>query len=264
MIMSSRRSKCRDELPAFDSMAAGNIVNNCNNSDSNNSTNPIIIARIILRKAITLVFRDHNFIIRNLKDIIIGITFGAITVTILIALDYRGIINVESARTLRKVASKVINDPLVIANLEKELDVKIIKIERYNTIEQELKVANTNMTIMEKKMEYYTKDLKEKLKELESVKKEYDTLYNKIQTLDWKQIFCGECIYGHMHGGEKKQTTTTTTCDKRVAFLLEKYDKWSIDAKYLIMQDFTCKRSDSRVGGRCYTQVCLIQFYKLN
>jgi hypothetical protein len=37
---------------------------------------------------------------------------------------------------------------------------------------------------MEKKMEYYTKDLKEKLKELESVKKEYDTLYNKIQTLD--------------------------------------------------------------------------------
>jgi hypothetical protein len=72
----------------------------------------------------------------------------------------------------------------VIANLEKELDVKIIKIERYNTIEQELKVANTNMTIMEKKMEYYTKDLKEKLKELESVKKEYDTLYNKIQTLD--------------------------------------------------------------------------------
>ena len=114
----SSESEGKNDATAFatasatDSMPAG-------------SHNPVFIAKIIFRKVAELLISTDEEdltqpagIITLLKDIVLGIILGVLTISVLIFLDHHNIVHFQSAHNFRNAAFQLMNDPETIANLE--------------------------------------------------------------------------------------------------------------------------------------------------
>ena len=197
------------------------------------SNNPLLLTKMVLRKFMTIVKSDH-IAITVMKDILLGVIAGAIVVTIIIALDYRGIIRVKSAERLRNQMTAAVADPAFIASLEEEMEVKFMDVNEYNKKQEELK--NVNPLLEKKKAELASKteELDKLRKEIDPLKKEHDRLVNDPKNP--VKLWCGDCNWPR--GGPKK------SCDSRLEFVMDTYGVAVIEGKIEIMKDGRCKKSE--------------------
>jgi hypothetical protein len=197
------------------------------------SNNPLLLTKMILRKFMRIVKSDHIAVI-VMKDILMGVIAGAIIVTIIIALDYRGIIRVKSAERLRNQMTAAVADPAFIASLEEEMEVKFMDVNEYNEKQQEL---NNVTPLLEKKkaeLTSKTEELEKLRMEVDPLKKEYDRLVNDPKNPI--KLWCGDCNWPR--GGPKK------SCDSRLEFMMDTYGVAVIEGKIAIMKDGRCKKSE--------------------
>lgn len=195
--------------------------------------NPLLLTKMVLRKFMTIVKSDH-IAITVMKDILLGVVAGAIIVTIIIALDYRGIIRVKSAERLRNQMTAAVADPAFIASLEEEMEVKFMDVNEYNKLQEELK--NVNPLLEKKKAELASKteELDKLRKEVEPLRKEFETMFNDPKNP--VKLWCGDCNWPR--GGPKK------SCDTRLEFMIDTYGVAVIEGKIAIMKDGRCKKSE--------------------
>eukprot|EP00581_Thalassiosira_minuscula_P008050 CAMPEP_0183702920 /NCGR_PEP_ID=MMETSP0737-20130205/861_1 /TAXON_ID=385413 /ORGANISM="Thalassiosira miniscula, Strain CCMP1093" /LENGTH=197 /DNA_ID=CAMNT_0025929603 /DNA_START=9 /DNA_END=599 /DNA_ORIENTATION=- len=141
--------------------------------------NPVIVAKIILRKVINLLtiveldITRPGGIITLLKDIIIGIICAIMTVSALIILDHRNIFHFESAHYLRDAAFDLFNDPETIASLEESTNFKVMTISEYDAILEEI---NSVPEELEKNTAFLERSTEEDQKELEAARSEVQRL----------------------------------------------------------------------------------------
>ena len=150
----------------------------------------------------------NNNIIKLLKDIVSGILFGALGMSVLLLLDYGNIINLETARVFRRTASEIFNNPEIFESIGGDLDKRVISLDAYNAMQKEL---SDSKVVIESEYSIFTarstKDANLKA-ELATLKKEYDTLIQKAG-LD---VFCPHCKWG-----------MGMSCQQRVNYMLESY-----------------------------------------
>lgn len=203
-------------------------------SPSSSSHNPVVIARIVLHKVFALLISSDeedltrpDGIITLLKDVIVGVLLGVITISALILMDHHGIVHFQSAHNFRNAAFQLVNDPETLATLEESSDLKFMTTSEYESMRKEIdavaeKVAN-NGAVLEKR----TKEAEEKRKEVEAIREEYDKLMaSPLLGLD---KFCGTCSW-----------TGGTSCAKRLQFLQDNYGTRPIQAKISTMGHESC------------------------
>jgi hypothetical protein len=195
------------------------------------TSNPITLPIIILCKFFAFVSNNETKVVQSLKDILLGVILGVIFVTSLTILDYRGIINVESARKIRMTLSTAFSDKRAIAEFERQMGVKVMPIEKYNMVQKEIESLIQKLPLLEPRLTNMTKKLEETLKEMEPIKKEFDLLSKHPKVgLD---KFCGDCNWPR--SGPKQ------SCNARVDIISKKLKKRILEAKLLIMKDGRCK-----------------------
>ena len=185
------------------------------------------------------IVKSDHIAVTVMKDILLGVIAGAIIVTIIIALDYHGIIRVKSAKRLRNQMTAAVADPAFIASLEEEMEVKFMDVNEYNEKQKEL---NNVTPLLEKKkaeLTSKTEDLGMLRMEVDPSKKEYDSLVNDPKNPI--KLWCGDCNWPR--GGQKK------SCDERLNFIIASLGedmKWNsiIKGKIEIMKDGRCKKSE--------------------
>ncbi|KAL9191334.1 hypothetical protein ACHAXT_001040 [Thalassiosira profunda] len=164
-------------------------------------------AKILVHK-ICLMSADQEGIVGLLQDIVIGIVLGTLGMSVLLSLDYAGIINLETARVLRKTASEVFNDLDMMEGMEEELEMKILSSEAYTAMKKELL---DSQAVMEKEENLYnarTAKVATMQTELGPLREEYD----KLMKESGLSQFCPDC-----HWAMKM------SCQQRVDHLLEQY-----------------------------------------
>jgi len=168
-----------------------------------------------------------NGIFLLLRDIVLGIVFGVMAISLLVFLDHRNIIHFETAHNFRNAAFNMLNDPEIIKNLEESSDLKFLTVSFYENKRQEIDGAEAKITSANDLLEKRTKEAEEKQKELVLIKAEYESLYgNPLLGLN---AFCAGCIYG---GGN--------SCAQRVTFLQDTYNTRPIAAKISAMGHPSC------------------------
>ena len=206
---------------------------------SNLPGNPVLLAKLVVRKFLQVLLTEEEegdpnsrlgFVIGLLKDIILGVVFGVLTISFAIVLDHRNIIHIQSAHHLRDAAYAAINDPVTIANIEEETDLKFMSVSEYDSAKKEIDDSLSNLEKVTKKLEERSKELEEKQKDFETIKTEYETLMKdpKLKELD---NFCGECKWGG-----------NTGCAARVEYLGSQYKVGKLEAKMGLMKDGKCKK----------------------
>lgn len=199
------------------------------------SHNPVFIAKIIFRKVMTLLVSSDDDdltsaggIVTLLKDIILGVILGVITISILIFLDHRDVVHFQSAHNFRNAAFQLLNDPETVANLEEASDLKFMTIADYEAKRKEIDSVTEKISKNKEVLDKRTAEAAEKRKEVEAIKTEYDTLYNNpLLELD---KWCGSC-----HWGMK------SSCDQRAKFLQDTYNTRPIQSKISAMGHASCK-----------------------
>ena len=202
------------------------------------SHDPVFLAKVIFRKVITLLMSSDEEdltqpggIITLLKDIIVGIILGVLTISILIFLDHHNIVHFQSAHNFRNAAFQLMNDPETIQTLEESSDLKFMTTSDYNSKKKEIDGVPDKLKNNEEILTKRSDELENKKKEIESIKDEYDKLYNNpLLGLD---KFCGSC-----HWGMK------SSCDGRVQFLQDTYNTRPIAAKIAAMGHESCIKKD--------------------
>ena len=151
----------------------------------------------------------REYIIRLLQDIVYGIILGSIGMCLLLLLDYYSIINLETARVVRKTASHIFNTPEFLEITKEEMgDNELISLESYNTMTTELSDSEAVIQNESRILEIRTTKANTLKSELETMRIEYDKLM-KETGLD---VFCEECTWG-----------MGFNCRGRVNHLLENY-----------------------------------------
>lgn len=94
-------------------------------SSAATSHNPVLLAKVIIAKVADLLLNSDEEdltqpggIITLLKDIILGVILGVLTISILIFFDHRGLVHFQSAHNFRSAAFQMLNDPETIQTLE--------------------------------------------------------------------------------------------------------------------------------------------------
>ena len=214
-------------ISAFDRMA-----------QSNNNHNPILLAKLVGRRFLHLMLTEEDtdpssnlgFAIGLLKDIILGIVFGVLTISLIIVLDHRNIIHLQSAHHLRDNVYATMSNPDNLAYLEEETGMKFMSFEEYDSAKKEIDSSSDLTEQAKTKLDERTKELGEKKKELETIKEEYEKAKSdpKFKDLD---NFCDSCKWG------------PTTCGARVTYLIDTYNNGKIVAMMNLMKDGKCKKS---------------------
>lgn len=214
-------------ISAFDRMA-----------QSNNNHNPILLAKLVGRRFLHLMLTEDDtdpssnlgFAIGLLKDIILGIVFGVLTISLIIVLDHRNIIHLQSAHHLRDNVYATMSNPDNLAYLEEETGMKFMSFEEYDSAKKEIDSSSDLTEQAKTKLDERTKELGEKKKELETIKEEYEKAKSdpKFKDLD---NFCDSCKWG------------PTTCGARVTYLIDTYNNGKIVAMMNLMKDGKCKKS---------------------
>jgi len=196
--------------------------------------NPVFLLKVILRKVMTLLLTADEEdltrpggIITLLKDIVIGIIFGVLTISTLILLDHRNIVHFQSAHNFRNGAFQLLNEPETIANIEESSDLKFMTVSEYESKKKEIEGVQDKLRGHQEVLDKRIKEGDEKEKEVESIREEYETLMkNPLLGLD---KFCGSCKYAG-----------STSCDARVQFLQNNYNTRPIAAKISAMGHESC------------------------
>mmetsp|Transcript_25986 Transcript_25986/g.40945 ORF Transcript_25986/g.40945 Transcript_25986/m.40945 type:complete len:250 (+) Transcript_25986:115-864(+) len=193
------------------------------------------LANIIARKVLALlasssdeegVTQPSGFI-ALLKDVIVGIILGVMTISTLIFLDHRDVVHFQSAHNFRNAAFQLLNDPETIANVEESSDLKFMTIIEYESKRKELDSVVEKKAGNEEILKKRTEEAEVKKKEVEGMREEYEKLMgNPLLQLG---SFCGSCSW-----------KAGTTCDSRVQFLKDTYNTRPIQAKLSAMEKESC------------------------
>jgi hypothetical protein len=206
-------------------------------STSAATSNPLLVAKLLARKVLHGLMSDDQDandtsggVIPLFKDIIIGVTFGVVTISFMIFLDHINIIHLQSAHNFRETAFRLLNDPETISTLEESTDMKFMPFEEYDAIKTEIEEARSKLTAHESTIEARTKEAEEKRSELAPLKEEYDRLVaNSNLELD---KFCDGCKW---NGG--------STCGARKQYLSDTYNTSPVEAIVSIMKSAPqCKK----------------------
>ena len=189
-------------------------------------------AIIILRKIISVCIVDDGNdggggVVGFFQDVIVGTIMAMVILSMVMWLDFVGVVHFDSAHSLRNSAFQVVNDPETLAGLEDSTGLKFMKVEEFSVIDEEI---NKYVEMSAKKQVV----LDEKSKMLEESRKEVEPLREELKKLESKlelDKFCGSCAW------KGRQN-----CNARLAYAMDKYKQSSSAAKAAIMQnDPQCK-----------------------
>ena len=232
-------SKNEDDAPpksatsAFSAASASDSV-----SPGGGTHNPVFLAKVIFHKVVTLLLSSNDEeditqpggIITLLKDIILGVILGVLTISTLIFLDHRDVVHFQSAHNFRNAAFQLLNDPETIANIEESSDLKFMTYADWESKTKEIESVTEKLKGHEEVLAKRIAEGEEKKKEVESIKAEYESLMaNPVLGLD---KYNGG---GSWSGG--------TSCDTRVQFLQDTYNTRPIAAKLSAMEHPGCKNA---------------------
>lgn len=193
--------------------------------------NPVFLLKVILRK-ILFSAEEENLtrsgqIILLLRDVILGIIFGLLTLSTLLFLDHRDVVHFQSAHNFRDAAFELLNDPETIANIEESSDLKFMSFDDYESKRQEIVGVEDKLRSQKELLEKRIKEGEEKDKDSDAVREEYETLMkNPLLGLD---KYCGSCKW-----------QGRTSCDQRVKYLRDTYNIGEPVAKIGAMNAPSC------------------------
>jgi len=200
--------------------------------------NPVFLAKVIMNKVVALlVSSDEEDITRPggiitlLKDVIVGVIMGVMTISAFIFLDHLNIVHFQSAHSFRNAAFQLLNDPETIANIEEATEYKFITISDYEAKMKEISSVTEKLEGHKKVLERREAEAEEKKKEADGIRGEYESLMaSPLLKLD---KFCEGCSW-----------SGKTTCIGRVTFLQETYNTRPIAAKVNAMLHESCINKD--------------------
>mmetsp|Transcript_48520 Transcript_48520/g.103248 ORF Transcript_48520/g.103248 Transcript_48520/m.103248 type:complete len:253 (+) Transcript_48520:124-882(+) len=211
-------SKTDAAVSAFDSLSA----------PSGAGHNPVFLAKVILRKVVALIMApdeedgdssEEFSIISLLRDIVLGVVMGVVTIAIFMVLDHRDIIHFESAHNFRDSSFQMLkNNPEIIATLEEAADIKLMTMADYEAKRKEIDGVAEKKAKIQETIDKRTKEAEEKRAQVPALRTEHAGLMNN--ELLGLNKWCGGCIW-----------SGKTTCDARVAFMQQKYSTRLITAK---------------------------------
>ncbi|KAL3791213.1 hypothetical protein ACHAW5_007796 [Stephanodiscus triporus] len=238
--MSTLRQKRKDHVPTEDVEAL--IIQDVDDSAAPPSSpmrtsashlrqNPVVIARMVLRKVGHLLMNDEDAedittaggFIALLKDILIGLIFGMISVSALVFLDFKNVLHMQSAHNYRNMANAMLSDPETRKSVEESSGLHFMTVEDYQRKVNEIKQFPSQLTSIEEKSKKLVPDLEAAKKEYEAIKPDYDKLLaDPLLGLD---KFCGECSW-----------QGRTSCDGRLSYVIDKYKKSKAESKLSMME----------------------------
>ena len=163
--------------------------------------NPFFIARLVLRKVCDLIANDADDeditssvgIIALLKDILIGIVVGVISVSTLVFLDHKGLIHMQSAHGYRDMGRAMMLDPETRKNAEESSGLIFLDDYEYQKNFKEIGSYPSQVKALEERTIKYLADLEVAKKEYAAIKPGYDILVNDpMLGLD---KFCDKCSW---------------------------------------------------------------------
>jgi len=198
--------------------------------------NPVFLAKVIFKKVVSLLVSSDEEditqpggVVTLLKDIILGVILGVLTISTLIFLDHRDVVHFQSAHNFRNAAFQLLNDPETLKNIEESSDLKFMTMNDYTTKMKEIESVSEKIKGHEEVLAKRISEGEEKAKEVEGIKEEYNKLMSHpILGLD---KYCGGCSW-----------SGRTTCDGRVQFLQDTYNTRPIAAKINAMNHASCKK----------------------
>ena len=215
-------------LSAFDRMTT-----------ATNTRNPVLLAKLVLTKFVLLLTSENEedpntrlgFTLALLKDVILGITFGLIIVSLAITLDHRNIIHIESAHNLRNAAYASLSDPETLQYVETETGMKFLSLEEYESIQDEITFLDAKVDAIQEKLVKYDSELETAAKNLEELTKEMDDLLQNSPGLKILDEFCGRCSWAGR-----------TNCNARVKYLVDKYNNPPVAMRMALLKQGKCKK----------------------
>jgi len=195
--------------------------------------NPFFVARLVLRKVGELITSDEDEdniassggIITFLRDIVIGIVFGLVSMSVLIFLDHKDVIHLQSAHGYRNMGLQMMRDPETRKSVEENSGLKFMEADEYQRKFAEINSYPAKVKPLEENTRKYLADLEVAKKEHAAIKPGYDILVNDpMLGLD---KFCRDCSW---NGG--------TNCFMRLTYLMDKYNLKQIKAKLDLMKSF--------------------------
>jgi hypothetical protein len=193
--------------------------------------NPFFIARLVLSKVGELITSDEDEdnivssggIISCLRDIVIGITLGLASVSILIFLDHKDVIHVQSAHSYRNLGLQMMRDPETRKNIEESSGLIFMEADVYKKKVAEIESFPAKMNPYEANTKKYLADLEVAKKEQAAIKPGYDILAS--DPMLGLEKFCGECVWV---GG--------TNCDARLNYLMSTYSLKPVKGRLELMK----------------------------
>ena len=206
------------------------------NAPPGSSRNPVFLAKVIFRKVIDLAssgsdedpITTPSGFFAMVRDIIIGIVMGILTISILVFLDHHNIIHLQSAHNFRESAFALVNDPETLTIIEESSDLKFVTLTSYEAQLKEIKEAPAKIAILQKRLVKIDAEKLEKQKQIDEIRDTHTSMTtNPILELD---KFCGSCRW------------EGTTCEARVAYLKGTYSIAVAVAKVGAMNNPSCKK----------------------
>ncbi len=193
--------------------------------------NPFFVARLVLRKVGELITSDvdedniasSGGIIGFLKDIVIGAIFGLISVSILMFLDHKDVIHLQSAHSYRNLGLQMMSDPETRKNAEESSGLIFLDADTYKMRFAEIDIFPSQVKKLEERTKKYIADLEVAKKEHTAIKPGYDVLVT--DPMLGLENFCEDCSW---NGG--------TTCWARLNYLMDNYGVKLIKAKFELMK----------------------------
>jgi hypothetical protein len=217
-----------EALISPDDEAASPRASPANQSKSSISQHdPVTVAKLVLNKVRELISKEENEgddiatsegFISLLKDIFIGITFGILCISILIMLDHKDVIHLQSAHNYRNMAYTLLNDPETRASVQESSGLIFMRMEEYDKKAKEIEAVPAQVKELEEKKKKSDANLEVATKERDDIKPGYDKLVSDpMLGLD---TFCGDCAW---NGG--------TNCNARKDYLMSTYNQKEIKTK---------------------------------
>jgi hypothetical protein len=194
--------------------------------------NPFFVARLVLRKVGELITNDDEDvqdittwggIIGLLKDIVIGIVFGLVSVSFLIFLDHKDVIHLQSAHQYRNIGLQMMRDPETRTNAEENSGLKFMEADEYQKKFSEVNSYPAKMKTLEENTKKILEDLEVAKKEHAAIKPGYDIL--ALDPMLGLDKFCGECSW---NGG--------TNCNARLGYLMTTYGLQTVKGRLELMK----------------------------
>mmetsp|Transcript_1157 Transcript_1157/g.2492 ORF Transcript_1157/g.2492 Transcript_1157/m.2492 type:complete len:239 (+) Transcript_1157:278-994(+) len=199
--------------------------------------NPVFLAKVVARKVFDIIMADDDDadlmtvagIVTLLKDIILGVILGVLTISFLILLDHRNIVHFQSAHNFRNAAFQLMNDPETIASLEEDSEMKFVTLQEYESKMKEIDGVQEKIKNSQETLEKRNKEAEEKQKEIEEIKDEHKKLM--------ENPLLGLANY---NGGGR--WSGKLSCDQRVSYLQDTYNTRPLIAKIDAMKHEGCKK----------------------